>query len=210
MPIYANRKQAGQVLSEALLAYQHQKNVIVLALPRGGVPVAFEVSERLDLDLDVFIVRKLGLPGYSELAMGAIAQGGTVILNKNVVLNYKITADELQAVTDRERQELARRLKVYRGNRPPLVIKGKTVILIDDGIATGATMKTAVDAIRAEHPTRLIAAVPVADKQVTAEFNALVDEFICPMQVDSLEAVGNWYDDFQQTSDEEVIELLTN
>lgn len=208
MSRYADRHQAGQVLAEALLAYQHQKNVMVLALPRGGVPVAAEVADRLDIDLDVFIVRKLGLPGYPELAMGAISQGGSVLLNRDIVLAYKITAEELKAVTDRESQELARRLKTYRGHRTPLIIKGKTIILIDDGIATGATMKTAIEAIRAEHPSQIIVAVPVADKQVATEFSKIADEFVCPMIVDNLQSVGLWYDDFEQTSDEEVISLL--
>lgn len=209
MQKYLNRREAGIVLAESLRDYQNNKDVIVLALPRGGVPVAYEVAQALHAPLDIFIVRKLGVPGHHELAMGAIAQGGITVFNQDVLDNMKITQDEIEAVTANENAELNRRESVYRGGRPFPSLQNKIVILIDDGIATGATMKAAIKAIHLHLPQKLIAAIPVADRQIKDSFQILVDEFVCPMMVDNLQAVGLWYNDFSQTEDVEVHELLS-
>jgi putative phosphoribosyl transferase len=208
MKKYLNRREAGLILAEALLGYHDQTNVIILALPRGGVPVAFEVASMLNVPLDVFIVRKLGVPGYNELAMGAIAQGGIIFLNQEIVNAYQVTQQELNTVIAHEQAELQRRESAYRGNRPLPSAENNIVILIDDGIATGATMKAAIQAIRQQKPKQIIAAVPVADQQLQTSFRVLVDGFVCPMVVDNLHAVGAWYDNFSQVEDIEVIDLL--
>ena len=208
MDRYLNRKEAGQILAKALNAYADRDNVVVLALPRGGVPVAYEIAKELHAPLDVFIVRKLGVPGHSELAMGAIAMGGAMVFNDEIVNDLQIPESAIQAVIAKEEQELKRRNMAYRGGHPFPSLKGKIVILVDDGIATGATIRAAIKALRQLHPATLIVAVPVADKSICDQIKPSVDYFYCPMQPYSLYAVGAWYDDFSQTEDEEVYTLL--
>jgi putative phosphoribosyl transferase len=208
MQKYLDRHHAGIALANALSAYHQNQDVIVLAMPRGGVPVAYEVAQALQVPLDVYIVRKLGVPGHHELAMGAIAQGGVTVFNQGIINQLKISKDEIDSVIAGELQELKRRELVYRGKRQPPELKDKIVILVDDGIATGATIKAAIKSIRAALPRRLIAAVPVADVEIQSSIQMLVDEFVCPMIVENLQAVGLWYTDFSQTEDAEVSELL--
>ena len=195
-------------LAERLAAYAGRSDVLVLALPRGGVPVAFEVATALDAPLDVFVVRKLGVPGREELAMGAIASGGIRVLNDDVVGALKIPDRVIEAVTSRELQELRWRERSYRGNRPPLEIGNRTVILVDDGMATGSTMRAAIEALRRLAPARIIVAVPTATPSACAEIRLVADECICCETPDPFYAVGIWYDDFSQTTDEEVRDLL--
>ena len=208
MDRYQNREHAGQVLAHELQAYAKREDVIVLALPRGGVPVGFQIATALQVPLDVFLVRKLGVPGYGELAMGAIAMGGLTVFNQDVVSSYGISDQEMKAVIEKEKIELTRREQVYRGKRPFPELQNKIVILVDDGIATGATIRAAIKALREFKPARLIVAVPVADKSIYDNLKPTVDELICPMQPTFLYAVGAWYDDFSQTEDEEVYTLL--
>lgn len=208
MQKYADRKDAGKHLVNALSSLQNHSNLVVLALPRGGVPVAFEVAAALHAPLDVFIVRKLGVPGHSELAMGAIAQGGITIFNEEIVSSLNVTEDEIERVIAHENAELKRRALKYRGQRPFPDLQGKTVIIVDDGIATGASMKVAIQAVKQTNPQAIIVAVPVADQSIQDTMNTLCDQFVCPMLVDQLHAVGLWYRDFSQTEDEEVIALL--
>lgn len=208
MQKYQNRREAGLILADALAKYQTEKDVIVLALPRGGVPVAYEVATALHAPLDVYIVRKLGVPGHHELAMGAIAPGGITVFNQDIVDHMRITREEIDAVIASEIAELNRREAVYRGSRPFPSLSNKTVIIVDDGIATGATLKTAIKAIHQQHPKKIIAAVPVADNSIQSSFQTLVDEFVCPLMVENLQAVGLWYNDFSQTEDAEVHALL--
>lgn len=210
MAKYHHRRQAGQLLAEALIPYQDKPNKIVLALPRGGVPVAYEVAKRLHAPLDVFLVRKLGVPGYAELAMGAIAQGGAVIINQNIVREYQVTQEELDAITAREKKELARRELAYRGTRPALDVVNRTVFLVDDGIATGASMRVAIDALQQMQPKSIIVAVPVIEAALVTDFQKIAEHVVCPMIVEELSAVGAWYDDFSQTEDEEVRQLLSD
>lgn len=205
---YLNRREAGTVLADVLRNYHGKDNVIVLALPRGGVPVAYEVATTLQVPLDVYIVRKLGVPGHHELAMGAVAQGGEIIFNQEIIKMYDITQSEIEAVIESENAELMRRETAYRGNRAFPSLNNKIVILIDDGIATGATMKAAILAIRRQKPMQIIAAVPVAAQQVKTLIKPLVDVFACPLLVTNLKSVGLWYNDFSQTEDDEVIDLL--
>ena len=205
---YINRHEAGTVLAEVLRGYHGKSNVIVLALPRGGVPVAYEVATALQVPLDVYIVRKLGVPGHHELAMGAIAQGGATIFNQDIINMCGITQNEIDAVIESENAELMRRETAYRGKRAFPSLSDKIVILIDDGIATGATMKAAIAAIRQQKPMQIIAAVPVADQRVKTLIEPLVDAFVCPLVVANLRSVGLWYDDFSQTEDAEVMGLL--
>lgn len=206
---YANRQQAGQVLADLLRDYAVKENSIILALPRGGVPVAYEIATKLSLPMDIFIVRKLGVPGHEEYAMGAIASGGTVVFNEDVVYGLHISNTAINEVLQKEELELERRDKVYRGNKSPLQLTGKTVILVDDGIATGYTMRAAIAAVKQKNPVKLMVAVPVAARSTCAEMASLVDKIICPLQPANFYAVGLWYDDFSQTSDEEVIHLMT-
>ena len=180
----------------------------MLALPRGGVPVAFEVAQALCVPLDVFIVRKLGVPGHEELALGAIASGGVRVLNHNVADNLHIEEEVIDAIARQELAELHRREKLYRADQPPLDVRGHTVILIDDGLATGATMRAAVAAVRQLDAARIVVAVPVASADTCAEFETEVDEIVCPLTPQNFNAVGQWYDDFTQTTDDEVRELL--
>jgi len=205
---YRDRTHAGRELASKLLAYAGHPDVIVLALPRGGVPVAFEVAKALRAPLDVFVVRKLGLPGHEEFAMGAIATGGVRVLDERVVRTAGVTRAELDAVTAAEQRELERRERQYRGDRPPPNVVGKTVILVDDGLATGATMRAAVEALREEGAARVVVAVPIAPPETCDAFRDVVDDIVCARTPEPFYAVGLWYEDFSQTSDEEVRELL--
>jgi predicted phosphoribosyltransferase len=197
------------VLAGKLLHYAGRPEVIVLALPRGGVPVAVEVARLLRVPLDVFIVRKLGLPGHPELAMGAIASGNIRVINHAVVNTMQITPQVLEEVAEFELAELQRREALYREGRPPLELHGKVVILIDDGLATGSTMRAAIAAVRKLQAARIVVAIPVASADTFAAFSAEVDEIVCPLTPDDFHAVGQWYEDFAQTSDEDVRRLLT-
>ena len=205
---FRDRRQAGQLLAQRLLHYKGQDDVIVLALPRGGVPVAYEIAESLHVPLDVFVVRKLGVPWHPELAMGAIASDGVEILNEDVVTAYRIAPDVIRAVAQKEREELQRRLTQYRGSRPLPQLPGHTVILVDDGLATGSTMRAAVAAVRQEKPKAVVVAVPVAARTTCQEFQAEVDEIVFLRTPPDFMAVGAWYEDFSQTTDEDVRELL--
>lgn len=205
---FRNRTTAGQALAQRLLDYQKQGDVIVLALPRGGVPVAFEVARALDVRLDLMLVRKLGLPGHTELAMGAIAGGGIKVMNDSVLQYHPVAPDMIDAVVARETQELQRRSEAYRGSRPFPNLVGQRIILVDDGLATGATMQAAVKAAKQQKPQRIIVAVPVAPPDAVAALQARVDEVVCLIKPEMLMAIGQWYQDFSQTSDEEVLALL--
>jgi putative phosphoribosyl transferase len=207
---YRDRTDAGQQLATKLLEYAHRPDVIVLALPRGGVPVAYEVAQALGAPLDVFVVRKLGLPSHPEFAMGAIASGGVRVLDQTIVRHFGVSAAEVEAVTAAEQRELERREQRYRENRPFPDVRGKTVILVDDGLATGATMAAAAKALLAERPAKLVVAVPVAAPETCDAFRALVDEIVCGATPEPFHAVGLWYDDFSQTTDDEVHDLLAS
>jgi predicted phosphoribosyltransferase len=208
IPRYRDRSEAGQVLARKLAHYAGRPDVLVLALPRGGVPVAFEVAKALHAPLDVFLVRKLGVPGHEELAMGAIATGGVRVINEDVVRMLHIPDAVIDAVAAREQQELQRREHLYRDDLPPPNVQGRTVILIDDGLATGSTMRAAVMALRKQHPARIVVAVPVAAPSTCSEFQAEVDEIICAQTPEPFYGVGFWYEDFSQISDKEVHDLL--
>lgn len=208
MKQFIDRYEAGKILANELKEYGNKSNVIVLALPRGGVPVAYEVAEFLSAPLDVFIVRKLGVPGHQELAMGAIAMGGTVVFNDEIVHELNISKAAIDHVIKTEEDELKRREIKYRGNRLFPKLTDKTIILVDDGIATGATMRAAVQALRKHKPASIIIAVPVAAISTCEEMEQIADQVICPLKPEIFYAVGQWYQDFTQTSDEEVYELL--
>jgi predicted phosphoribosyltransferase len=205
---FHDRREAGTRLAALLQHYAGRPDVVVLALPRGGVPVAFEVAEALGAPLDVFLVRKLGMPGHPEFAMGAIASGGIRVLSRDVLSMYGVSDAAVEQVARIEQAELERREREYREHHPAADITGKTVILIDDGLATGSTMKAAVEAVRALKPARVIVAVPVGAPQTCFEFRAIADEAVCASMPEPFSAVGLWYDDFSQTSDAEVRELL--
>ena len=205
---YRDRREAGRVLAEHLREYAHRDDVLVLALPRGGVPVAYEVAEALDVPLDVMIVRKLGTPMQPELAMGAIASGGARVLNHDVINMLGITAADVEEVAQREREELLRREEHYRGTRDEPDITDRSVILIDDGLATGSTMLAAVRALRQQDPATIVVAVPVAPPQVCRALDREVDEVVCAATPESFGGVGRWYRDFSQTTDEEVRRYL--
>ena len=205
---FRDRREAGRLLAAQLGAYAKRPDVLVLALPRGGVPVAAEVASALGAPLDVFVVRKLGVPGHEEYALGAIATGGVRVLNEEVVQALRIPDRVIDALAAREQEELARRERVYRGHRPPLDVRGRTVILVDDGLATGATMHAAIRALRQQQPARIVVAVPTASPETCAELKTEVDDIICATTPDPFYAVGLWYEDFSQTTDEEVRELL--
>ncbi len=207
---FKDRSEAGQTLAEALRrhGYADRPDVLVLALPRGGVPVAYEVARALHAPLDVFIVRKLGVPGHEELAMGAIATGGVRVLNDQVVQMLQVPDTVIDRVARAELAELERRERDYRGDRPALEVRGRTVIIVDDGLATGSTMRAAAAALRQQAPGRIVVAVPVAADEICEEFRAEVDEIICAMTPKPFHAVGLWYEDFSQTTDQEVRDLL--
>src|SRR5438874_13222425 len=205
---FPNRTEAGRLLAEKLVKYASRDDVIVLGLPRGGVPVAFEVAQRLGAPLDVFIVRKLGVPGFEELAAGAIASGGVRVLNQDVVRAIPHADEAIEAVTARETAELERREQIYREGRPPPEFHDRIVILVDDGLATGATMRAAVKALRQCGAARIVVAVPVGPPDTCREIEEEADETVCATMPEFFQAVGQYYEDFSQTSDEEVRELL--
>ena len=206
--MYADRSAGGQALVPPLEKYKGSKEVVVLGLPRGGVPVAYEVARALELPLDVLIVRKLGVPGNPELAMGAIASGDARYLNEDVIRLAGVGAREIEQVEETEHCELLRRERFYRGGRPPLDVKGRTVILVDDGIATGASMRVAARAMRAAGVLKVVVAVPVAPAEAQNRFEGIADEFVCAQAPRSFRAVGQFYDRFDQTTDDEVRGLL--
>ncbi len=208
VPRFRDRREAGRLLAERLNRYAGRPEVRVLGLPRGGVVVAYEVARALGAPLDVFVVRKLGVPGHEELAMGAIGSGGVRVLNREVVEGLGIPEEVIAEVVAREREELARRERLFRGGRPPLEVADKTVILVDDGLATGATMRAAVAALTAMEPAWLVVAVPTAPPSVAQEFERLVDEVVFLITPEPFYGVGFWYDDFSQTTNEEVVGLL--
>jgi len=205
---FRDRSDAGRVLATLLEEYRDRAGAIVLALPRGGVPVGYEVAQELGISLDVLIVRKLGVPGHEELAMGAIASGGVRVVNEDVVRHLRIAPGIVDAVAERESGEIERREREYRDGRPRPRVKGQVVILVDDGLATGSTMKAAVAALRQQNPASIVVAVPVAAVDVGEEFRAIADRFVCASEPETLTAVSAWYDDFSQTSDKEVRALL--
>jgi len=205
---YRDRTDAGRRLAGLLRRYADRPDVVVLALPRGGVPVAFEVATALHVPLDVFVVRKLGLPSHPELAIGAIASGGVRLVDESAVRRFGVTDSQLAAVSAAEERELQRRERAYRDRLPSPDLHGKTVILVDDGLATGASMAAAATAVRAQDPTRIVVAVPVAARETCDAFVEMVDEVVCAATPDPFNAVGLWYEDFSQTSDKEVHELL--
>ncbi|HEY5479633.1 MAG TPA: phosphoribosyltransferase [Gaiellaceae bacterium] len=205
---FRDRADAGRYLGGVLVEYSGRNDVVVLALPRGGVPVGFEVARALEAPLDVFVVRKLGVPGHEELAFGAVASGGARILNRDVIRHIGLSSDVIDAVSERERAELARRERLYRGDRPERRLAGKTVIVVDDGLATGASMRAAVAAVRAQRPARIVVAVPTAALDTCAALSAEVDELVSPLRPANFYAVSLWYDNFEQVSDDEVRRLL--
>jgi len=206
---FANRTEAGRLLAEKLVNYAGRADVIVLGLPRGGVPVAFEVAQRLGALLDLFIVRKLGVPGFEELAAGAIASGGVRVLNEDVMRAIPHADEAINAITARETAELERREQIYREGRPPPELRDRIVILVDDGLATGATMRAAVKALRERGAAKIVVAVPVGPPDTCHELEERADETICLSTPEFFQAVGQYYEDFSQTSDEDVRELLS-
>jgi predicted phosphoribosyltransferase len=206
--LFRDRHEAGQVLAAKLVQYAGRSEVLVLALPRGGVPVAYEVARSLDVPVDVFVVRKLRVPDYEALAFGAIATGGTVVLNDDVVEDLEIPQHVIEAVIGRETEELTRRERLYRGNRPSPDPAGRVVILVDDGLATGATRETAVEALRRQHPVKIVVAVPIAPAETCERLKHIADEVRRAVTPTPSLAVGYWYEDFSQTTDDEVRTLL--
>ncbi|MCG6574760.1 phosphoribosyltransferase [Pseudomonas sp. AF32] len=206
--ILKDRSTAGQGLVEHLVKYAHRADVVVLALPRGGVPVAYEVAVALQLRLDLMLVRKLGIPSNPEFAMGAIASGGIRILNDDALRAHPIDQARFDAVVERETRELVRREQAYRGSRAPVQLKDQVVILIDDGLATGASMMAAIHAVRTQRPSRIVVAVPVAPLETLEALRSEVDEVICPLVPEWMLSIGHWYEHFSQTQDEVVIDLL--
>ena len=205
---FADRYQAGRELASKLRKYRGRHDVVVLALPRGGVPVAFEIAEALDAPLDIFVVRKLGMPGHPEFAIGAIASGGVRVLSEDAIRWYGIPDSAIDAVARQELAELERREREYRQGRPLTDLRDRIVILVDDGLATGSTMRAAVQAVRAHHPARVVVAVPVGAPTTCEEFADITDETVCARTPEPFSAVGLWYRDFSQTTDEEVRALL--
>ena len=208
MTIFNDRVDAGRKLAKELSKYANRSDVLILALPRGGVPVAFEVAKELNVKMDIFIVRKLGVPGNEELAMGAIASDNIRVLNEDVVSSFQIPERVIDKVAENELRELERRERIYRGDRPKPEISGLTVILIDDGLATGATMRAAAAALKTKNPAKIVVAVPTAARDTCEFFGREVDEVICVATPEPFYGVGAWYEDFSQTTDKEVCELL--
>ena len=208
MPLYKNRAEAGRKLAQALSDYAGRADVVVLGLPRGGVPVAYEVAKTLEAPLDVFIVRKLGVPGQEELAMGAIASGGVRVLNDEVVRGLSISEEEIQSIAEKEHAELERRERAYRGERARVDLKNKIAILVDDGLATGASMRAAVSGLRQHNPDKIVVAVSTAPPETCREFEDLADQVICLQTPSPFMGVGAWYADFPQTTDDQVRDLL--
>ena len=208
MSLFRDRTDAGRRLAAKLTAYAGRPDVVVLALPRGGVPVGAQVARQLGVPLDVYLVRKLGVPGQEELALGAIASGGVRVLNEALVRELGLSAAMIDALAERERPELERRERLYRGDRTLPDVSDRVVILIDDGLATGASMRAAVEALRTHHPAKLVVAVPVAAPETCAAFESLADEVTCAVTPEPFYAVGLWYDHFDQTTDDEVRTLL--
>ena len=207
---FKNRQHAGQLLAQKLLTYQNNPNTLVLGLPRGGVVTAFEVAQALHLPLDIVVPRKIGAPDNPELAIGAVTEDGTILFDKEIVALLKPSKYYLENTIEQEKKEAKRRLSVYRGNRPPLELKNKVVILIDDGIATGATMRAAIASVKARHAQKIIVAVPVAPQDTTHAIAQEVDEVIMLSQPPDFIAISAYYDYFEQTTDQEVIELMNN
>ena len=208
--IFRNRAEAGQFLASKLGRYAIRPDVIVLALPRGGVPVAFEVAKALNASLDVFIVRKLGVPGQEELAFGAIASGGASVLNENLIRALRLPENMIERISEREQRELERREQLYRSGQAAQLLKDKTVIIVDDGLATGATMRAAIKGIKKQMPKELVVAVPVGSRQTCDEFKHEADVWcICATTPEPFYGVGMWYENFSQTTDKEVINLLS-
>jgi predicted phosphoribosyltransferase len=205
---YRDRHHAGRVLASALQRFAEPGRTIVLALPRGGVPVGFEVARALSVPLDVLVVRKLGVPGREELAMGALASGGALVFNEDIVYGLGIPAEVVGRIVSTQRLELARREEIYRGDRAPVHVAGKTVMLVDDGLATGATMRAAIEGLRQLGPARIVVGVPIASSSSCEDLRAEVDDVVCTATPDPFESVGLWYEDFSPTTDEEVRELL--
>ena len=201
---FRDRRDAGRQLAQKLRHYVNHSDVILLALPRGGVPVAYEMALALNVSLDIFIVRKLGVPGHEELAFGAIASGGIRVLNEDIVQALNIPEEVIDRVAQRELKELQRREHHYRGDRPPLDVHQRTVILVDDGLATGASMRAAVEGLRTQNPKRIVVAVPTASPETCAAFQDEVDETVCAITPEPFDGVGRWYQDFSQTTDEGV------
>ncbi len=208
MSPFKDRRDAGRKLAQKLSAYAVKPDIVVLALPRGGVPVAYEVALALSAPLDVFIVRKLGLPGREELAMGAVASGGVRVLNGDIVRMLSIPEEVINIVAKRELRELQRREELYRGNRPMPEVSERTILLIDDGLATGASMRAAIAGLRAQDPARIVVAVPAAAPEACEAFRTEVDEIVCAITPEPFYGVGRWYEDFSQVTDEEVRMLL--
>lgn len=205
---FRDRFQAGRRLAAVLAPYAGRPNLLVLALPRGGVPVGYEVARALHAPLDVMLVRKLGVPGHEELAMGAIASGGIRVLSDDIVAAFGVPDRVIATVAANEEKEMARREQAYRDGRAPFDVRGRTVILVDDGLATGSTMRAAAAALQAQHPERLVIAVPVAPRETCESLQRDADDVVCALEPEPFYAVGNWYQDFSQTTDEEVRELL--
>jgi putative phosphoribosyl transferase len=205
---FSDRAEAGRLLAERLSEYAGRDDVVILALPRGGVPVGREIARALAAPLDIFLVRKLGLPGQEELAMGAIASGGVRVVNDTVVAELGLTDDDIARVATTESRELERREHLYREGRTQVDLRDRTVILVDDGLATGASMRAAVQAVRTRHPDRVVVAVPVAAESTCEELRAEVDEIVCALTPEPFLSIGSWYQDFSQTSDDEVRRLL--
>lgn len=208
MTPFGDRTEAGKLLAKNLTKYANCPDVLVLALPRGGVPVAFEVAKTLNTPLDVFIVRKLGVPSHTELAMGAIASGGVCFLDQEIIMSFDVSQEAIDLVKQHETKELERRENTYRKNRPEPNFRDRTIILVDDGLATGATMRVAVMALKPHQPKSIVVAVPVAATESFSEFGAEVDEVVSVILPERLWAIGHWYYDFSQTTDEEVCSLL--
>ena len=207
---FQDRSEAGQFLATRVVRHAGDPSLLVLAMPRGGVPVAYEVAKVLKAPLDIFLVRKLGVPGYEELSMGAITSGGARVLNHEIIQRLGISEKVIEAITQEKLQDLERRERIYRGKREPLTIEGRTVILVDDGLATGASMRAAVHALKTKQPKKIIAAVPIGSADTCNQIRGEADEVVCGMTPDPFYAVGAWYSDFMQITDEEINQLLNH